>query len=137
MKCPKCDGTGAVADAPTLPGLAPDAWPADLAWVPPVVNRVFDRFPEPFGTRADFLRPDAWRKLAAEVDSWGRGLGQRFADELEVTLAEFEGYWTSRKIRRKDAWRCFVYSARRWHDRQLGQTMRAEQMAQTRGARRQ
>lgn len=120
-------------------GLAPvpvESWPEGLRWVPPIVERVFDRFPETFGTRGDFLQPTKWRSLEAEVDSWGQGLNQRFADELEAVLAEFQGYWTSRKSRRRDAWRTWLNACRRWHDRQLSGALRLQALKQQKPQRR-
>lgn len=118
-----------VVAAPAAPAapvavLLVEDWPEGLQWIPPILDRVLLRFPAPFGSRSDWLVPASWKSLEAEVDSWGHGLSQRFADELETIFAEFQGYWTQRKSRRKDVRRTFRNHAKRWHDRQLGGVLR-------------
>lgn len=112
--------------APVRGVLVLEEWPTGLQWIPPIVERVTARFDCPYGSADDWLVPARWRALEAQVDSWGRGLGQRFADEMEAVFAEFQAYWTERKSKRKDPWRTWLNATKRWHDRQLGTALRLE-----------
>ncbi len=117
----------AVPAAPAAPVvvLLVEDWPEGLRWIPPILDRVLGRFQDPFGSRSDWFVPASWKSLEGEVDSWGHGLSQRFADELETIFAEFQGYWTQRKSKRKNPRLTFRNHAKRWHDRQLGGVLRA------------
>lgn len=107
--------------------LVVEDWPEGLQWIPPIITRVLAQFDPPYGSLDDWLQPRRWRSLEVQVDAWGRGLGQRFADELEPVFAEFQGYWTERKTKRKDIWRTWMNAVKRWHDRQLGAALRTQQ----------